>query len=609
MNISAALAVAIAIPAGWMVVAPPNQQSLQCAQYAHRNWTVKMDGGLLDIAPLQERSRDDLPFVPMVPAGAISGRGDTGDRHVLKVDDGWLVGYDDGQWDGSLWWFSRDGARADKLFGYDASAWTNVSSVAASSDASQTYPRAGNVRAIVRTHDGILALTGASHEAVDEGGALRLDRVGGRWQIRPLAVLDGAPRAYAVENANALLVLTDNGISRLSIKKSAAAVTPFEHFSMKVDSLAIGPSGVLFVGMQQYVARLAPAKGVYRAQWYAPDDCPVFSGNELNDCKCVGAIGIPSYVARLTGRNSGPLDIAVGPDGNLWYSEAQADRIGRITPAGGVTEFPAGGREAFTLAALAGDALWFSVSSTSVAKIGVDGNITDIALPKVAGWSPTISALTAGVDGSLWFVANGSTRIARLNPDGTFKDYPLPVPEFDRVDAVATANGAIWFTAMSADQVGIVTPDGTARLYAIPTLGSGPVFPVRGPGGAVWFLESISGNLASVAADGRVTEVPVVAESRSGAALVAGAAAGFVFGPDGNFWLTQPDEDSIVRITPTGAATTIATASGSRPTGIAAGPDGNVWFTEFGRGKIGRITPVGKITEFALPPFTVVRNL
>src|SRR3954466_14477917 len=49
---------------------------------------------------------------------------------------------------------------------------------------------------------------------------------------------------------------------------------------------------------------------------------------------------------------AGPADIALGPDGNLWFTESNAPgRIGRITPAGQVTEFagltfnsqPAGG--------------------------------------------------------------------------------------------------------------------------------------------------------------------------------------------------------------------------------------------------------------------------
>jgi virginiamycin B lyase len=37
-----------------------------------------------------------------------------------------------------------------------------------------------------------------------------------------------------------------------------------------------------------------------------------------------------------------PEDIAVGPDGNLWYVDSAADLIGRITTEGSITEFTEG---------------------------------------------------------------------------------------------------------------------------------------------------------------------------------------------------------------------------------------------------------------------------
>src|SRR3954467_12232651 len=37
-----------------------------------------------------------------------------------------------------------------------------------------------------------------------------------------------------------------------------------------------------------------------------------------------------------------PIGIAAGPDGNLWFTEFNAARVGRITPAGVITEYSAG---------------------------------------------------------------------------------------------------------------------------------------------------------------------------------------------------------------------------------------------------------------------------
>jgi hypothetical protein len=38
--------------------------------------------------------------------------------------------------------------------------------------------------------------------------------------------------------------------------------------------------------------------------------------------------------------SAGPLDIKRGPDGNLWFVEFDAGKIGKITPSGVVTEYP-----------------------------------------------------------------------------------------------------------------------------------------------------------------------------------------------------------------------------------------------------------------------------
>ena len=38
--------------------------------------------------------------------------------------------------------------------------------------------------------------------------------------------------------------------------------------------------------------------------------------------------------------NSSPHNITSGPDGNLWFTESGASKIGWITPQGAITEFP-----------------------------------------------------------------------------------------------------------------------------------------------------------------------------------------------------------------------------------------------------------------------------
>ena len=88
---------------------------------------------------------------------------------------------------------------------------------------------------------------------------------------------------------------------------------------------------------------------------------------------------------------AGPRGITAGPDGNLWFTEYDGDRIGRITPAGVVTEFSAG--------------------------------ITAGAGPR---------GIAAGPDGNLWFTEFAGDRIGRITP-------PAPSPSSARASPRAAS--------------------------------------------------------------------------------------------------------------------------------------------------------------------------
>ncbi|SOE06506.1 hypothetical protein [Streptomyces sp. Ag109_G2-15] len=70
------------------------------------------------------------------------------------------------------------------------------------------------------------------------------------------------------------------------------------------------------------------------------------------------------------GRNSTPVGIAAGADGNLWFTEYNSHKIGKITPAGAITEYPvptAGSRPDQVTTGPDGK-MWFTHVSTN--KIG-----------------------------------------------------------------------------------------------------------------------------------------------------------------------------------------------------------------------------------------------
>jgi virginiamycin B lyase len=75
----------------------------------------------------------------------------------------------------------------------------------------------------------------------------------------------------------------------------------------------------------------------------------------------------------------------------------------------------------------------------------------------------------------------------------------------------------------------------------------------------------------------------------------------------GNLWILDSKQNSVDRLTPSGAFTSYAIPTAqAQPLAIAAAPDGNLWFVETGvgaqpKGKVAKVTPSGSITEFPLP--------
>jgi hypothetical protein len=91
--------------------APPSRSERHCTDYSRMFWSVSLDGGVPRTEQLITREHvDPLPFA------YAEGRDRQGSRYVARVTDGWLVGFDAGEFGGGLWWFSeRDGHESRRI--------------------------------------------------------------------------------------------------------------------------------------------------------------------------------------------------------------------------------------------------------------------------------------------------------------------------------------------------------------------------------------------------------------------------------------------------------------------------------------------------------------
>lgn len=287
---------------------------------------------------------------------------------------------------------------------------------------------------------------------------------------------------------------------------------------------------------------------------------------------------------------SEPGGIVAGPDNALWFVETAVNKIGRITTAGVVTEYPVPTAGAIDtdqgfLAVGPDGALWFNEDLVNqIGRITTAGQLTEYKLPdelKPTQDDAPIRAIVTGPDGGLWVTSPGANAIVKLTMDGKLATkYTLPKAGSNPVGMVVGPDGALWFVEKGANQIGRITLDGKLSEYALPDSSSAALRVTVGPDKALWFTMNSANKIGRISTDGKITTFDAAGMGPVG--ITAGA--------DGALWFTGYGSTEIGRMTIDGKLTKIQVpTTASVPYHITAGPDGNLWFTEQQGNRIGQI--------------------
>lgn len=281
--------------------------------------------------------------------------------------------------------------------------------------------------------------------------------------------------------------------------------------------------------------------------------------------------------------DSGPMRIAAGPDGALWFTEKQAGKIGRISTDGAITEFAVAGTRRGLTGIVAGPdgAIWFTEAGAGkIGRITSEGAITEFDLPDAESHAGP-SGITAGPDGAMWFTEESAGRIGRITLNGVVTEFAIPTTASGPQSITAGPDAALWFTEVRANKVGRVTTSGTFTEFAIPSPGGHPHAIVAGSDGALWFTVGPN-RIGRTTTAGMVTELEVPPKNC--------APDGITTTPDGALWFTEVWANQVARMTTAGLLAEFPLPSAkSGPFGIARGSDGALWFTEVHGNRIGRI--------------------
>lgn len=282
-------------------------------------------------------------------------------------------------------------------------------------------------------------------------------------------------------------------------------------------------------------------------------------------------------------KGTGPSGITMGSDGNMWFTLIGKLEIGRITPTGQVTYFPASKRDAGNRITSGPDKnLWFTVFGfPEIDRMTTTGTFT----PFVVQGNP--QDIVGGPDGNLWYTDFTLQSIGRMTLHGRFKEFTVPTQSSYPYDITVGPDNNLWFTEINSGKVGKCTTTGVITEYALPESNPIPVG-IASANGNLYAVENSYSKIAQITTSGVISTyqapqtlnfIDIISDGRTH--LIASAR---YQGKIGGFDPVAHTFSSFISI----PKHTGETNAG--PDGIALGPGGNIWFTSANNDYIGVVS-------------------
>lgn len=329
-----------------------------------------------------------------------------------------------------------------------------------------------------------------------------------------------------------------------------------------------------------------------------------------------------SFEARLAGYEefpvgAGPQEIVAAPDGALYFTESTANKIGRLTVTGQLTEYPIPTADSYpwgiavyvppqSVPPPAGAAVAFRIVFTeySASKIGFldpgTSEITEVPTARPAA-CPSGIAASGGPDAQdLIWIAQACEPQSTMSSIARMEGTSRTITEItlgtggDRLTGIAVADDhGVWFAEPNQGKIGhYAGPGELLPECGLPaTLG----YPQRIAlmGGAVYFTERDGNHIGAILAPDEYvcnpspfTEWEIPTAQSAPAGITAGPGCTATSGQ--GIWFTEPAAGKIGCVLDGDFEEFSVPRS---PEGITVGPDGNIWFTMPTSGRVGRIPP------------------
>ena len=174
---------------------PVPENSLLNYNNAKNDWIVYLDKN--EIRVIDDRSyrykqnlvNKKLPF-QIEQSGLID---------IVQLKDGYLVGLNNGEWGGGLYWYSKNGKKKYKIF-----------------DSAFCSP----VVQFIKRDNEIYAITGISHLGMSFGNIIKIEKEKKAWKLEEFVKLPNAPYAIQLDSKANMLVFTSSGLYSIDKEKN-----------------------------------------------------------------------------------------------------------------------------------------------------------------------------------------------------------------------------------------------------------------------------------------------------------------------------------------------------------------------------------------------------
>ena len=245
-----------------MYPVPTSEDSLSKYNFDKNDWVVYLDQNEVRVNhSYKYQSTIKLPFAIKQSESDIINISKplAGLIDAFEVDDGYLVGFNRGEWGGELYWFSKDGKKK-----YEISKQ--------------------QITKFIERDDKIYAIEGISHLGMSKGSIIEVKKKKRKWTTTEYLKLPTAPEVAQLDGKNNLVVVTSSGIFLDSNKNFG--VVPSRLLSIdsnaNVDTLVkagmwdyLYPSSII---IQDDIVYVGMRKGVYKfdlatkkEEWLLPE--------------------------------------------------------------------------------------------------------------------------------------------------------------------------------------------------------------------------------------------------------------------------------------------------------------------------------------------------